>query len=135
MLRPLRPWLPSLLPWRVPFRLRVWWAWALGNGLPQRWGYIVDVRPRWRRVWSCLTRRLHKPEQLDRSDGRDYRGWTARVVADDEGILPVGVRGPVVGSERCRGGELRHTIELPDHTLTTPLPWLGIELIKPDDTT
>lgn len=118
----------------MPFRLRVWWAWALGYGLPQRWGYIVDVRPQRRRVWSRLTRRLRKPEQLDRSDGRDYRGWTARVVADDEGILSVGVRGLVVSSQRCRGGKLLHTIELPDHTLTTPLPWPGIELIKPDDT-
>lgn len=61
VLRPLRPWLPAHLPPWVPFRLRAGWARVLGYGLPHRWGYIEDNRPRWRRVWSRLTWRLRKP--------------------------------------------------------------------------
>jgi hypothetical protein len=38
--------------------------------------------------------------------------------------------GPVVAS-MCSGGELLHRIELPDHSVTVPLPWPGIDLIPP----
>lgn len=129
MLRPLRPWLPGHLPRWVPFRLRTWWARALGHGLPQRWGYIVDERPRWQRMWSRLTYRLHKPEQHDRSDGQNYVGWTARLTEPD-GDYPAGSEGAVVGAAvQC--GEFAHEIDFGDWHLTTPLPWPGIELVRP----
>jgi hypothetical protein len=132
MLHALRARLPGHLPMFTPFVLRVWWARLVGYPPPQRWGYLMSDRPAWKRVWSRLTWRLRKPEPTeDRSDGRDYRGFTATVVTDEDGLLPVGAQGPVVSSRHSRSGELLHTIELPDHTLTTPLPWPGIELIAP----
>lgn len=128
----LRARLPEHLPLSVPFVLRARWARLRGTPAPQRWGYLAFDRPAWLRVWSRLTWRLRKPEpREDRSDGRDYRGFTARVVLDEDGHLPAGAQGRVVTSRYSAGGELLHTIELPDRTLTAPLPWPGIELIKP----
>src|ERR1051326_572514 len=113
MLHALRARLPGHLPRFMPFVLRVWWARLVGYPPPQRWGYLVSYRPAWKRVWVRLTWRLRKPEPTkDRSDGRDYRGFTARVVADEEGILPVGAQGPVVSSRHSRRGELLHTLAL-----------------------
>ncbi|HEY2765982.1 MAG TPA: hypothetical protein VGJ13_18525 [Pseudonocardiaceae bacterium] len=115
----------------VPFVLRVRYARLLGYPPPRRWGYLVSDRPTWKQAWSRLTWRLHRPQpREDRSDGRDYRGWTARVAFDEDGMLPVGAEGPVVASMRS-GGELLHRIELPDHSLTVPHPWPGIDLIPP----
>lgn len=131
MLHTLRARLPGHLPGWVPFALRVHWARAMGTGLPHRWHYLPSTRTRRQRLWSRLTWRLRRPEQHDRSDGRDYRGFTALVTAADHPMdPPVGVQGLVVGSYRSRGGELLHLVEFPGHDVTTPLPWPGIELVR-----
>lgn len=131
MLRALRARLPGHLPMWVPFPLRMHWARAMGTGLPHRWHYLPSTLPWWKRRWLRLTWRLRRPKQEDRSDGVDYRGWTARVTAvDDPMDPPVGAQGLVASSYRSRGGELLHRVEFPHHNMTTPLPWPGIELIR-----
>lgn len=131
MLHTLRARLPGHLPRWVPFVLRVRWARAVGAGLPHRWHYLPSTRTRWQMLWSRLTWRLRRPEQHDRSDGRDYRGFTARVVhADDPMDPPAGAQGLVVSSHRSRGGELLHRVDFPNHDVTMPLPWPGIDLIR-----
>ena len=121
--------------------LQVWWARLWGYVPPQRWGYLPTDRPRWKGVWSRLASWLRRPEpRADRSDGRDYRGWTALVVSEmpelavvpsEHPVLPVGARGAVRDMRRRSSGELVHTIEFPMVDMTTPLPRPGIELIEP----
>lgn len=85
-----------------------------------------------RGLWARIRRWRHRNDiPADRSDGRDYTGWTARVsLSADPPIAPVGTLGVIRGSDR-QCGELAHRIEFPNVVVTTPLPWPGIELIEP----
>ncbi|MGH4013187.1 MAG: hypothetical protein ACRDSL_04495 [Pseudonocardiaceae bacterium] len=68
---------------------------------------------------------------MDRSDGRDYTGWEVRIVEGRHQFLPpVDTPGRVVGTDR-QCGELAQRIEFSGSTVTAPLPWPGIELVKP----
>ncbi|MGH3922753.1 MAG: hypothetical protein ACRDTT_07785 [Pseudonocardiaceae bacterium] len=79
---------------------------------------------RLRRWWWLRTR------VADRSDGRDYTGWTARVVAAEAGMPPVGTEGPVIGSEQA-GGEVTHIVDFETCLVRAPLPRPSLRLIPP----
>lgn len=78
----------------------------------------------WLRRWWRQRTRI-----VDRSDGRDYTGWTVLVRGVHDGLPPARTWGRVVGADR-QCGELAHRIEFPGVTVTVPLPWPGIELIE-----
>lgn len=96
--------------------------------------YAEYRRPVWPWQWVrwWVARQQDRRHPPDRSDGRDYTGWEVLVRVDHDGLLPAGTRGRVVSSDR-QCGELAHRIEFPGWTVTTPLPWPGIELVAPVD--
>lgn len=96
-------------------------------GGPRR--YCEYRRPLW--PWEWIRWWVARWRQVsDRSDGRVYVGWTARITRGEQGLPPVSTEGRIVAAD-IQGGELAHRIEFPDHVLTAPLPWPGIELIEP----
>lgn len=90
--------------------------------------YAEYRRPCWPRRWASWW--VARRRSRDRSDGRDYVSWTVLVSGEHDGLPPEGTRGRVVATDR-QCGELAHRIEFPDRAVTAPLPWPGIELIRP----
>lgn len=75
-------------------------------------------------------RRWFPPAAVDVSDGACYEGWTARIVSGaDPSLPPEGTRGLVARATK-QGGQLTHQIDFPTTTITAPLPWPGIDLIR-----
>lgn len=102
-----------------------------------RQGTYAEYQPPrtpWQWVWmTCSQWRTRFTQWRQRPDGRDYTGWTARVVE-----LPDSVAGGDLGAEgtitRCQGEGSRrlHYIELPGQTWVLPLPSRCVELTPPD---
>lgn len=100
------------------------------------WSYLPRTRlTRWQtlRAWVHVYWRGWR----DRSDGRDYRGWTARVVRPIYGLeeeLPPGTTGRVVDAQDLGTRHAAHHIEFHLENLAPlqmRLPSPDVKLIKP----
>ena len=90
--------------------------------------YAEFRRPR--RPWGWPRWLVARRRRRDRSDGRLYVGWSARLVEPD-GEHPAGAVGSVVAA-RVWCGEFAHDVDFGGWVVTVPLPWPGIELVRPE---